>query len=153
MKPVAVFPYLFVDGADAAIAWYTAHLGAIENLRVSSPDGSVVIHARLHLGDSVLMLSDVAREWSAAPPPDTPSAANLVLYVEDVDATQAVCVANGATELMPVGDKFWGERMGKIRDPFGHVWNLATVTEPLSVQEIVERADLAFAVDPGQAAI
>lgn len=54
----------------------------------------------------------------------------------------------GATELMPIGDKFWGERMGKIRDPFGHVWNLATVIEPLSVQEIVERANLAFAVDP-----
>ena len=144
MKPVAAFPYLFVDGADAAIAWYIAHLGAVENLRVSSADGSIVIHARLHLGESVLMLSDVARDWHEAPAPGGPSSANLMLYVEDVDATQAVCVANGAAELMPVGDKFWGERMGKIRDPFGHVWNLATVIEPLSVQEIVERAKLAF---------
>lgn len=144
MRPVAVFPYLFVDGADAAIAWYTAHLGAVENLRVSSADGSVVIHARLHLGESVLMLSDAVRDWSEPPAPDGPYSANLMLYVEDVDATQAVCVANGATELLPVGDKFWGERMGKIRDPFGHVWNLATVIEPLSVQEIVERAKLAF---------
>ena len=67
-----------------------------------------------------------------------------MLYVEDVDAAQAECVANGATELMPVGDKFWGERMGKIRDPFGHVWNLATVTEALLAEEIVERAKVAI---------
>lgn len=144
MRPVAVFPYLRVDGADAAIAWYTAHLGAVENLRVSSPGGSVVLHARLHLGDSVLMLSDVARDWSEAPASDGPAAANLMLYVEDVDATQTMCVANGATELMPVGDQFRGERMGRIRDPFGHVWNLVTVTEPLSVQEIVEHAEVEF---------
>ena len=45
---------------------------------------------------------------------------------------------------MPVGDKFWGERLGKIRDPFGHVWNLATVTEELSTEEIVERAKAAL---------
>ena len=144
MKANALNPYLFVENADAAITWYSAHLGAVENLRVSSPDGSTVIHARLHLGDCVLMLSDVAREWSAAPGPDGPSSANLMLYVENVDATQAACVANGATELMPVGDKFWGERMGKIRDPFGHVWNLATVTEALSAEQIVDRAKATF---------
>ena len=115
-------PYLFVDGAEAAIAWYTAHLGAVETLRVSSRDRSTVIHTRLEIGDSILMLSDVAHDWSEAPAADGPSSANLMRYVEDVDATQARCIANGATELMPVGDKFWGERMGKIRDPFGHVW-------------------------------
>ena len=136
-------PYLFVDGA-AAIAWYTAHLGAVETLRVSSPDGSTVIHARLEMGDSILMLSDVVHDWSEAPARDGPSSANLMLYVEDVGATQARCIANGATELMPVGDKFWGERMGKIRDPFGHVWNLATVTEELSAEKIVERAKAAL---------
>ena len=144
MKPSALNPYLFVENADAAIAWYSAHFGAVETLRVSSPDGSTVIHARLNLGDCVLMLSDVARDWSEAPGPDGPSSANLMLYVEQVDATQAMCVANGATELMPVGDKFWGERMGKIRDPFGHVWNLATVTEALTAEEIVERAKIAL---------
>ena len=144
MKPTALNPYLFVDNADAAIAWYTDHLGAVETLRVSSPDGSTVIHARLRLGDSVLMLSDVARDWSEAPAPDGPASENLMLYVENVDATQGMCVANGATELMPVGYKFWGERMGKIREPFGHVWNLAMVTEALAAEEIVERAKFAL---------
>ena len=137
-------PYLFVDGAEAAIAWYAAHLGAVETLRVSSRDRSTVIHTRLEIGDSILMLSDVANDWSEAPASDRPSSANLMLYVDDVDATQARCIANGATELMPVGDKFWGERMGKIRDPFGHVWNLATVTEALSAEETVDRARAAF---------
>ena len=144
MKPNTLNPYLFVDNADAAIAWYRAHLGAVEKLRVSSPDGSAVIHCILHLGDAVLMLSEATREWNAAPEPDGPSSANLMLYVEDVDATQAVCVANGATELMAVGDKFWGERMGKIRDPFGHVWNLATVAKALTTEEILERAMVAL---------
>ena len=133
-------PYLFVDGAEAAIAWYTAHLGAVETLRLSSPGQRIVIHTRLKIGDSILMLSDVAHDWSEAPASHGASSANLMLYVDDVDATQARCIANGATELMPVGDKFWGERMGKVRDPFGHVWNLATVTDELSAQEIAERA-------------
>ena len=137
-------PYLFVDDAPAAIAWYCSHLGAGETLRVSTSDGSIVVHARLQIGDCVLMLSDVTHDGSAAPAPGRPSSANLMLYVEDVDETQARCLANGATELMPVGDKFWGERLGKIRDPFGHVWNLATVTEELSTEEIVERAKAAL---------
>ena len=143
MKAITLNPYLFVDDADEAVAWYGANLGAVENLRVSSPDGTV-LHCILHFGDGVLMLSEAAREWSAAPGTDGPSSANLMLYVEDVDATQGLCVANGATELMPVGDKFWGERMGKVRDPFGHVWNFATVTEGLTAGEIVERARVAF---------
>ena len=137
-------PYLFVDDAPAAIAWYCSHLGADETLRVSSSDGSIVVHTRLRIGDCVLMLSDVTHDWSEAPAPDRPSSAYLMLYVEDVDETQARCLANGATELMPVGDKFWGERLGKIRDPFGHVWNLATVTEELSTEEIVARAKAAL---------
>ena len=137
-------PYLFVNGAKAAIAWYATHFGAVETLRVSTRDGGTVVHARIAIGDSTLMVSDVAHEWSEAPAADRPSSANLMLYVEDVDATQARCIANGATELMPVGDKFWGERMGKIRDPFGHVWNLATVTDELSAAEIVERAESAL---------
>ena len=136
----ALNPYLFVDGAVNAIDWYAAHLGALETLRVTAPDGRTVIHAKLEFGGSVLMLSDANHAWSDAPAPDGPSSANLMLYVKDVDATQAECVASGATELMPVADKFWGERMGKIRDPFGHVWNLATVTEALSAEEIVARA-------------
>ena len=135
---------LFVDGAANAIDWYSAHLGAVETLRVSGPDGTVVIHAALWIGGSILMLSDANLAWSDAPAPDGPSSANRMIYVEDVDATQGECVAHGATELMPVGDKFWDKRMGKIRDPFGHVWNLANVTEDLSVEEIVDRAKVAI---------
>ena len=144
METKTLHPYLFVEGAASAIAWYTEHFGAVETLRVASADRNTVIHARLKIGDSTLMVSDVSHEWSEAPPASGPSSANLMLYVDDVDATQAQCLANGATELMPTGDKFWGERMGKIRDPFGHVWNLATVTEKLTADAIVERAKSAL---------
>ena len=143
MKPTGLNPYVFVENADAAIEWYRDHLGAVEYLRAASPDG-VVVQCILFYGDCVLMLSEAAGEWSTAPGTEGPSSANLMLYVENVDATQAVYVANGATELMPVGDKFWGERMGKIRDPFGHVRNLATVTETLTAEEIVARAKVAL---------
>ena len=144
MRPTVVFPYLFVYGAEDAIAWYSANLGAVEKLRVSSPDGSAVVHSRLQLGDTMVMLSDAARDCSEVPTPDGPSSAKLMLYVADVDATQAVCLANGATELMPVEDRFWGERVGEIRDPFGHVWYLATVIEDLWADEIAARAKDAF---------
>ena len=137
-------PYLFVDGAANAIDWYTAHLGAVETLRVSTPDGTIVIHAKLALGDSTLMLADANHTWSDAPSPVGPSSSNLMLYVEDVDAVQVECIAHGAVQLVAVSDKFWGERMGKVRDPFGHVWILATVTEMLSAEAIVERAKAAI---------
>ena len=136
-------PYLFVDDCAAAIAWYCAHLGAIETLRLPGRDRSTIMHASLEIGDSILMLSDVAHDWSEAPATGEPSSANLMLYVEDVEATQARCIENGATELMPIGDKFWGYRMGKIRDPFGHVWILATDIDELSAEEMVERAKAA----------
>ena len=134
----SLHPYLFVVNASAAISWYCSNLGASEVLRVSSRD-LTVIHARLALGDSVLMLSDVAHAWTLDPPATERSSLHLLLYVDDVDTTHAQCLAHGATELIPVGDMLWGERLSKIQDPFGHVWDLVTVTEELPTQEFVQR--------------
>ena len=136
-------PYIFVEDCDAAIAWYCAHLDAVETLRLPSRDRSAVMHASLEIGASTLMLSDAVHDWSKAPAAGEPSSANLMLYVEDVEATYSRCIENGAVGLMPVEDRFWGHRMGKIRDPFGHVWIIATVADDLPAEKMVERANAA----------
>lgn len=66
------------------------------------------------------------------------------LYVEDVDATIAQAVAAGARVTMPVEDMFWGDRYGKLVDPFGHEWSVATHIRDLSPQEIEAAAKSFF---------
>ena len=133
-------PYLCVDGADAAIKFYSAVFDARERMRMGAPDGKVG-HAELQLGDSVLMLSDEFPEMGARSPKTiggTP--VTLSLYVEDVDTTFAKALAAGATELRPVEDQFYGDRSGQFEDPWGHRWSVATHIEDVSEEEMGRRA-------------
>ena len=138
-------PYLFVDDAPAAIAWYCSHLGAGETLRVSSSDGSVVVHARLQIGDCVLMLSDVTHDWSEAPAPLTDPRRRTSCSTSKTstrprrDASQTAPPSS-----CPSGTSSGASAWARSAIPFGHVWNLATVTEELSTEEIVERAKAAL---------
>lgn len=131
-------PYLIVDGAARAIAYYAAAFGARERMRLDTPGGTLG-HAELEIGDSVLMLAD---PWPGGtcqgPGPDSPPV-TLHLYVPDVDAAMARAVAAGGTVLRPAQDTFYGDRSGSLRDPFGHVWNLATHIEDVAPEEITRR--------------
>lgn len=111
-----VTPYLVVDGAARLIDFLVRGLGGIEELR--HVDGDIVAHAQVRLGDSMLMLCDATPAW-----PATPCA--LYLYVDDADAAMARAVAAGATVIMEVGDKPYGDRQGGVRDPGGNVWWLS----------------------------
>ena len=137
-------PYLVVRGADRAIDFYKRAFGAIERFRMPGPGGKIM-HAEIQIGDSVLMLCDEFPEMGG----NSPQALNgtpvsIFLYVENVDASFQRAVAAGATAQMPVQDMFWGDRYGKLADPYGHVWSLATHKEDLTEEEVGRRAAAAF---------
>jgi PhnB protein len=148
-KPVpegyhTVSPYLAVDDAARAIAFYAEAFGAKEVVRMDAPDGKIG-HAELEIGDSRVMLSDPFPQASTRPPKDLGgTSASVFLYVEDVDATVKQAVDAGATITMEVADQFWGDRFGAITDPFGHVWSVATHVEDVPPEEMADRAKAAM---------
>jgi PhnB protein len=145
VKPVpdgyhSTTPYLIVDGAAKALDFYKSVFGARERMRMPSPGGKVG-HAEITIGDSVIMLADEHPEMGArAPKAFGGSPVSLVLYVENVDATVKNAVGAGAKLLRPIEDKFYGDRMGTIEDPFGHHWHVSTHVEDVPPEEIQRRA-------------
>ena len=120
-----VTPYLFVDGAEKAVDFYQKAFGAREEQREHSPDGKI-IHSRLRIGDSLVMLADIFPGSSMISPATTGSTAVTIhLTLRNVDAVWAKAVAAGATVVRPLEDMFWGDRYGQLRDPFGHSWSLS----------------------------
>ena len=135
-----VTPYLCVDGAKAAIEFYTSVLGATERMHMPGPDGKIG-HAELELGDSLIMLADEFPEMGVRGPKavgGTP--VMIMIYVEDADAVFDAAVAAGATALRPVEDQFYGDRTGQFEDPFGHRWSVATHVEDVPPDEMEKRA-------------
>jgi PhnB protein len=136
----AVTPYLVCADAGRAIDFYKKVFGAEERLRIAAP-GDKVGHAELVVGGSTIMLADEHPEMGArAPAAFGGSPVTLVLYVADVDATVACAVESGARVQRPVEDKFYGDRMGTIVDPDGHVWHVATHVEDVPPDELLRRA-------------
>ncbi len=140
-----LMPYLSVDDAAKAIDFYTQAFGAKERMRMPAPDGKIG-HAELELGDSVLMLSDQFPQSTSKPPSELGgTSAVFFLYVEDVDAVVQQAVDAGAELSSPVEDMFWGDRSGRVTDPFGHNWQLATHVEDVPPDQMAERAKEAMA--------
>jgi PhnB protein len=145
VKPIpdgyhSVTPYLVVADGAAAIAFYQQAFDAKLRLRLDGPNGKIG-HAELDIGDSLIMLADEHREMGAlAPPTVGGTPVGLHVYLADVDAVVARAVAAGATLQRPVEDKFYGDRLGSIVDPFGHLWHISTHIEDVSHEEINRRA-------------
>ena len=123
VKPIpdgyhSVTPYLIVDNAAQAIEFYKKALGAVELLRMPTPDGRIG-HAEIRIGDSPI---------------------SLMVYVEDVDALVAQAVAAGAKLVRPIANQFYGDRTGGVDDPFGYHWYLATHIEDVPPDELEKRA-------------
>lgn len=135
----SVTPYLIVDGAAGAIDWYATVFGAKEHMRLASPDGKIG-HAEIEIGTSRIMLADEAPEFMArAPAAFGGSPISLHLYIADVDAVLARAAAAGGTIRTPAENKFYGDRMGVLVDPFGHVWYVSTHIEDVSEADIATR--------------
>jgi len=134
-------PHLELRGAARAIDFYKAAFGAREIFRNVGPDGRLIMHAQLQIGDSMLLLHDEFAEAGGESPHTLEgSPVTLHLYVEDADAVFARAVAAGAKVEMPIADMFWGDRYGQVTDPFGHRWSIGTKLEELTPAQMRERA-------------
>ncbi|HSC45186.1 MAG TPA: VOC family protein [Candidatus Acidoferrum sp.] len=135
----AITPGLTCKNAAQAIELYKKAFGAKERSRMAGPDGRVM-HAELQIGDSMLFVADEFPGMSAAPQSGAPPSQSLYVYVQDVDATFKQALSAGCKEGMALTDMFWGDRFGKVIDPFGHHWNLATHKEDVAPAEMERRS-------------
>jgi PhnB protein len=141
VKPIpedmhAVTPHLVCAGAADAIEFYKKAFGATEGGRLPGPDGKLM-HAMIRIGGSAVMLADEMPEWgSLGPKALKGSPVTIHLYVEDADAFVARAVKAGAKVTMPVADMFWGDRYGKLEDPFGHHWSVGTHVRDVTEKEM-----------------
>jgi PhnB protein len=134
-----VTPYLHVDGAAAAIDFYSEVFGAKERMRMPGPDGKLG-HAEIEIGESIVMLADEFPDMGALSPRTvggTP--VTIHVYVEDVDKAFDTAVKLGAKAIRPVENQFYGDRSGQFVDPFGHQWNVASHVEDVSPEEMERR--------------
>ena len=149
VKPIpdgyhSVTPYLIVRGGAAAIDYYTAAFGAKELFRFPSPDGKVG-HAEIKIGDSPIMLADEYPDMGYNGPQSVGgSPVSLMLYVDDVDVVFNRAIEGGGTVKEAVQDKFYGDRMGTLIDPFGHIWHVATHKEDVPPAEMQKRVQAMF---------
>jgi len=141
VKPIpddmhSVTPHLICAGAADAIEFYKKAFGAVEAARLPGPGGKLM-HAMIRIGGSAVMLVDEMPEWGAFGPKTLKgSPVTIHLYVEDADAFFARAVKAGAKITMPLDDAFWGDRYGKLEDPFGHHWSVATHVRDVSAAEM-----------------
>lgn len=135
-------PYLSVRDTRAAIAFYEAAFGAQRvGPLLTLPNGGVA-HAEIQIGDATVMLSDENPDWGNVSPltlGDSP--VRIALNVEDADATFSRALEAGAESVIPVSDQFYGERAGRVRDPFGHYWIIGQRIEDLTQAEMQARLD------------
>jgi PhnB protein len=140
----SVTPYLCIDGATEAIAFYKKAFGAKERMRMDAPGGKIG-HAEIMIGDSIIMMADEFPEMEFRSPKargGTP--VTLHIYVKNVDQAFPRAIEAGATVKQPVKNQFYGDRSGTLEDPFGHIWHLSTHVEELSMKEIRKRGEEAM---------
>jgi len=131
-----VTPHLVCAGAAEAIDFYKKAFGATELSRMADADGKIM-HASIKIGDSPLMLNDENPEWGVFGPKHLKgSPVTIHLYVENVDAVFDQAVRAGAKATMPVADMFWGDRYGRVEDPFGHQWSIGTHVRDVTPEEM-----------------
>ncbi|MGC1638341.1 MAG: VOC family protein [Candidatus Acidiferrales bacterium] len=137
----SISPSLTCKDAARAIEYYKKAFNAQEVMRMPSPDGKIS-HAELKIGDSIIFLNDEMGPMTASS--GTPRM-SLFLYVQDADTTFNNAVKAGGKVDTPLENQFWGDRYGKLTDPFGHQWGIATHVEDVAPEEISKRAAAFFA--------
>ena len=137
-----VTAYLAVKDGNRALDFYCEAFGAEELLRLPGPDGNGLLHGELRVGNSVIMLSDESIGSTSGRSPQSLGATSVTLhlYVEDVDQCFHRAIEHGCKVTMPLFDAFWGDRYGKVLDPFGHEWSMSTRVKSLTSDEVREAA-------------
>lgn len=130
---------LTVQDSSAMIDFYKKVFGAQELFRMPGPDGKTIMHAEVKIGDSIIMLNDEFPKMNCRSPKSVGgTSSGIYLYVDDVDGTVKKAVENGAKLQMPVMDMFWGDRLGNIEDPSGHMWSVATHVKDMTPEEMAK---------------
>ena len=132
----AVTPQLTIDGASEAIAFYKKAFGAEEIARALDPSGKKIWHAEISLGDSRLYVNDAFPEMDGAA-----NKTRLWFYSENVDTLFKRATEAGAKIKMPLGDMFWGDRLGAVVDPWGNEWTLAQRVKDMTPEEMKQAQD------------
>lgn len=134
-----IIVHLVVDSAAKALDFYTKAFGAEEIYRAPTPDGTKLMHAEMRVGQSVIYVADDFPEWtgsSRTPKTLGGTPVNIHQYVADTDAAVARAAKAGAKVSMEPADMFWGDRYGKVTDPFGHEWTFATHIRDVTPEEM-----------------
>jgi PhnB protein len=131
---------LVVPDVGKAISFYKEAFGAREGNCMWAPDGKWIVHGEMRLGDSTVMLGPESEAWGTkAPATLGGSPVSMLVYVPDSDAAFQRAVKAGCEVVYPMEDTFWGDRYGKVKDPFGHTWGLSTRREALTADEVERR--------------
>jgi len=141
----SVTPYLTLNDAARALDFYKRAFGAQEVMRMDAPGGKIG-HAEIKIGDSMIMLADeMPGSGTRSPQSVGGTTAGVFLFVENADAVFNQAVSAGAHVEAPMADMFWGDRYGRLKDPFGHSWSVATHKEDVAPAEMKKRAQEAAA--------
>jgi len=136
----SISPSLTCKNAALAMDFYKSVFGATEVMRMPGPGGKIM-HAEMRIGDSVIFLNDEFPGVAEAPASGAMGPIQLFLYTEDVDAVYNRAVSMGSKVTMALDNQFWGDRYGKVMDPFGHQWGLAQHVEDVAPEEMKRRQD------------
>jgi PhnB protein len=136
----SISPSLTCKDAARAMDFYKSVFGATEIMRMPGPGGKIM-HAELRIGDSIIFVNDEFPGMAEAPAPGTTPSIYLFLYTEDVDSVYNRAVSMGSKVAMPLDNMFWGDRYGKVVDPFGHQWGLAQHVEDVAPEEMRRRSE------------
>lgn len=137
-------PHIVVNDGNSAIEFYKNAFGAEERGRMQGPDGKVM-HAELRIGDSMVYLCDEFEGIARSPKSIGDTGVTFHLYVESADDVFNTAVSAGAGVEMPLQDAPWGDRYGKLIDPFGHRWSVATHIKDVTMEEMQKITDAACA--------
>lgn len=140
----SISPHVVYKDVNKAIKFYEKAFGAKEVYRFKTPDGKIV-HADLEIGDSHLLMAEEFPERGCLSA-ETLKGSNVTIHllVEDADKVFKTAVAAGAQVQMPLDNMFWGDRYGRVLDPFGQSWSIASHVEKLAPEEIKKRGDAFF---------
>jgi PhnB protein len=133
-------PMLAIRDAAAAVEFYKRAFGAVEVMRLQGPDGRLE-HGEFQIGDALVMVAEEHPDYNRSPQTLGGTSVILNVYVPDVDALFERAVAAGAKVIFPLKNQFYGDRSGRLEDPYGHMWIFSTRVEEITREEMVRRFD------------
>lgn len=136
----SVIAAINMPGAAAAMDWYKKVFNATEKMRLTEPDGKVV-HGEIEIDGTVMMIAEEHPDYNRSPKTLNGTSVIFGIYVPDADAVIQKAVDAGAKMIAPAADQFYGDRTGRIEDPFGYKWMVATHLKEVTVEEMQKQLD------------